>query len=56
MGYKRCYFRLSYSKIGMHVTDLWKLADYHNIINYTIESNKRPMLTQRFRYFRRPIN
>jgi hypothetical protein len=34
--------------IGMHVTDTWKLADYHNIINYTTKANKRPITIQRF--------
>jgi hypothetical protein len=34
--------------MGMHVTDSWKLADYHKIINYSTKSNKRPMTIQRF--------
>lgn len=29
--------------IEMHVTEAWKLADFHNIINYTTKSNKRPI-------------
>jgi hypothetical protein len=43
---KDCYFQLTCSMIGMHVTDSWKLADYHNIINYMIKANKRPMIIQ----------
>ena len=45
---KDCYFRLSCTMMGMHVTDSWKLADYHKIINYSTKSNKRPMTIQRF--------
>jgi len=40
---KDCYFRLTCSMIEMHVTEAWKLADFHNIINYTTKSNKRPI-------------
>jgi hypothetical protein len=45
---KDCYFQLTCSMIRMHVTDSWKLAAYHNIINYTTKSNKRLMKIQRF--------
>jgi hypothetical protein len=34
--------------IGMHVTDVWKLADYHNIIKFTTKANKRPITIQQF--------
>jgi hypothetical protein len=29
-----CYFRLVTTLIGLSVTDAWKLADYHGIINF----------------------
>ena len=43
-----CYFRLACSLIGMHVTDAWKLAEFHKIINFTAKTSKRPMTIQRF--------
>jgi hypothetical protein len=44
---KDCYFRLTCSMIQIHVTDAWKLADFHKIINYTTKY-KRPMTIHLF--------
>ena len=38
---KDCFFRLSTTLIGIHVTDAWKLADYHKIINFSKKEEKK---------------
>jgi hypothetical protein len=36
-----CYFRLVTTLIGISVTDAWKLADYHGIINFGKQEDNR---------------
>ena len=45
---KKCWFRLTCSLIGIHVTDTWKLADYHGMINFGKKAAKKPLTIQRF--------
>jgi len=42
-----CYFRLVTTLIGISVTDAWKLADYHGIINFGKQEDNR-MSIRRF--------
>ena len=53
---KDCYFQLTCSMIRMHVTDSWKLAAYHNIINYTTKPTKGLWQYKDCRWFRLPVN
>ena len=42
-----CYFRLVTTLMGLSVTDAWKLADYHGIINFGKQEDNR-MSIRRF--------
>jgi hypothetical protein len=42
-----CWFRLATTIVGMNLTDAWKLADYHRIINWGRTEDNR-MTVQRF--------
>jgi len=53
---KDCYFWITCLMIRMHVTDSWKLADYHNIINYTTKPTKGLWQYKDCRWFRLPVN
>ena len=41
MGNKDCFFQLTTMLLGINVTDAWKLADYHKILNYSKKEDRK---------------
>jgi hypothetical protein len=45
---KDAYFRLTTTHIGINVVDSYKLADFHQILNFTKKALKKKMIIVRF--------